>query len=594
MNRFGAILGSFLIGMGFLMAGGSAPGWAEARVTLEPATVEVAPNRTFTVSVRVSGVTDLYGAEVHLSYDPAFLQASRPALGDLFGASGRTFVNAVEVNLGRVDVAQGVLSQPANGSGILATVSFRALQAGDTAIQVDFDGPANRETQLVTAGAVLPMAAAGTQVHISGAPLYTHAYPAGYNFIGLPLRFDDPTPANVLQELPGPLKLYRYQRGQYRQPSDADFEAFAPGRGYFLKLEADTLLQVRGQWVDPAQAVTVPLAAGWNMIANPFDASVPLGRLRVKGSGGSEVPLGDPANTLTASYLWGYTPGSGYQLVHGSLPGVSRALAPWQGYWLLATGPAELILGPLGTGARAEAEPSAAPNDRTGTLVPLVAQAGGIRDVVFLGYSNEEALRRMAVVKPPPLSPFVRLTFAGGRAVAVHAPSERGVTWEFTVETEGVDREVALSWPDLAAWPANQSLVLTDLESGRRQYLRTTSHYVYRPSGPARHFRLSAIPRERGALITQLLASPSRGGAVSLTFTVTEAVEVEVEITGLHGQWICTLPRQAANVGQNSVLWDGRDAQGRRVPNGTYLAHVFALTEEGRQMVASRTVRIGP
>lgn len=594
MNRCRAILGSLVIGMGFLMASGPAPGWAEARVTLEPATVEVAPNRTFTVSIRVSGVTDLYGAEVHLSYDPAFLQASRPALGDLFGAPGRTFVNAVDVNVGRIDVAQGVLSQPANGGGLLATVSFRALQAGDTAIRVDFDGPANRETQLVTAGAVLPMNAAGTQVRISGAPLYTHSYPRGYNLIGLPLRFDDPTPASVLQELPGPLKLYRYQGGQYRQPSDADFEAFAPGRGYFLKLEADTLLQVRGYLADPAQAVTVPLAAGWNMIANPFEGPLPLSSLRVKAGGGSEVPLSDPANTITATYLWGYTPGGGYHLVHGSLPGLPRELAPWQGYWLLATGPAELILGPLGSGGRAETEPMPVPKDRTGTLVPLRVRAGEFSDVAFLGYSNDEALRRMQVVKPPGLSPAVRLSFAGGRAVAVRSPSEREATWEFSVETEEIGQKVVLSWPDLSAWPAHQSLILTDLESGRRQYLRTTSHYLYQATGPVRHFRLAVVPRERKGLIANLLASPGRGGAVSLMFTVTEAVEVEVEITGLHGQLIRTLPRQAANVGQNLVLWDGRDAQGRRVPNGTYLAHVFVLTEEGRQAMACRTVRIGP
>lgn len=525
---------------------------------------------------------------------PAFLQASRPNLEDLFGSSSRTFVNVVDANRGRLDIAQGVLANPASGNGVLATVSFRALQAGETAIQVDFDPAANRETQLVTSGATLPLNASGSRVLISGAPLYTHSYPRGYNLIGLPLRFDDPTPANVLQELLGPLKLYRYQKGQYRQPTDPDFEAFAPGRGYFLKREADTLLQVRGQLVDPAQAVTVPLAAGWNMIANPFDGTLPLSSLRVKASNGSEVLLSDPANTLTASYLWGYMPGSGYQLVHGSLPGVQRVLAPWQGYWLLAAGEAELILGPLGAGARAETEPKLGSKDRSGTLVPLVAQAGEVRDVAFLGYSSDESLWRMPVVKPPPLAPFVRLAFAGGRAVEVHSPSEQGATWEFTVETEGTDREVALSWPDLAAWPAHQSLVLTDLESGRRQHLRTTSHYVYQAIGPVRHFRLSVTSRGRVGLITNLLASSSRGGAVNFTFTLTEAVDVEVEITGLQGQWIRTLSRQAGTAGQNSVLWDGRDAQGRRVPNGTYLAHVFVVTEDGRQAVASRTVKMGP
>lgn len=78
MKKRRGILGSLLIGGVFLTASGSSPGWAEATVSLEPATVEVAPNRTFTVSVRVGGVTALYGAEVHLSYDTGLL-ASLPS-----------------------------------------------------------------------------------------------------------------------------------------------------------------------------------------------------------------------------------------------------------------------------------------------------------------------------------------------------------------------------------------------------------------------------------------------------------------------------------------------------------------------------------
>ena len=96
---------------------------------------------TTTVEIRILGVTDLYGAEVHLMFDPTIVRVvdadlSSPstvevALGD-FPYPDSVAQNVADNTAGTIDVAvaQWDPRPPCDGDGTLCTITFEALQWG--------------------------------------------------------------------------------------------------------------------------------------------------------------------------------------------------------------------------------------------------------------------------------------------------------------------------------------------------------------------------------------------------------------------------------------------------------------------------------
>jgi flagellar hook assembly protein FlgD len=108
-----------------------------------------------------------------------------------------------------------------------------------------------------------------------------------------------------------------------------------------------------------------------------------------------------------------------------------------------------------------------------------------------------------------------------------------------------------------------------------------------------RHFLIVAEERPAGALaIVGLTATPTRGGGQQFTFTLTADAEATTEVRTFSGQVVRLVATVQATRGLNTLAWDGRDEQGRPVPNGVYLVRVVAVTEEGEMAQAVRTVRI--
>ena len=123
----------------------------------DPVTSSVAVGGTITINLYVQDVTDLYGADVRLSFDPEVLQVVDDAPGTpgvqitpLSSFLKADFVvrkkacNGVDAS--DPDCTGGGLvwyaatqvnpSQPVSGSGPLAAVRFRRIKAGDTALKV--------------------------------------------------------------------------------------------------------------------------------------------------------------------------------------------------------------------------------------------------------------------------------------------------------------------------------------------------------------------------------------------------------------------------------------------------------------------------
>jgi Cohesin domain len=107
----------------------------EIALMLDPADVSATVGKTFTVNVNVDTKTDsLSAAELHLTYDPALVEATAVKNG--------TFLPVV-LTPGKMDAGTASLvvgsnpTTPQKGTGTIATVTFTAKKAGNAMISID-------------------------------------------------------------------------------------------------------------------------------------------------------------------------------------------------------------------------------------------------------------------------------------------------------------------------------------------------------------------------------------------------------------------------------------------------------------------------
>jgi flagellar hook assembly protein FlgD len=144
--------------------------------------------------------------------------------------------------------------------------------------------------------------------------------------------------------------------------------------------------------------------------------------------------------------------------------------------------------------------------------------------------------------------------------------------------------DVTLTWSDLRSVPKRTRLILLDAVSGRRYNLRTVSSITLRTDATStRQLQLVAEPQAEGSLrIVGLRAQRTRGGVVTVSFSLTADAQVMAEVLNASGKPVRTLQNGApSRAGMQSLVWDGRDGGGVAVPAGAYLLRVRAQTEDG-------------
>jgi len=113
-----------------------------SRITLDPQTAQVKVGATTVVDILVENVTDLYHAEVYLTFDPALLEvvdndSSREGVqirpGTFLGSDFEE--NIVYPGEGEIEFAQTVPNEAVSGTGILATIVFRGKAVGTTPLE---------------------------------------------------------------------------------------------------------------------------------------------------------------------------------------------------------------------------------------------------------------------------------------------------------------------------------------------------------------------------------------------------------------------------------------------------------------------------
>jgi len=110
-------------------------------ISVQPVTLDVTTGQSFTLAVQISGATDLYGYQFDLGFNPTFLAATSVTEGPFLATGGPTiFLPGAIDNVGgsitaNADILNGAVSG-VNGSGTLLDVSFQALAAGSSTVQL--------------------------------------------------------------------------------------------------------------------------------------------------------------------------------------------------------------------------------------------------------------------------------------------------------------------------------------------------------------------------------------------------------------------------------------------------------------------------
>ena len=115
--------------LGSVLAAQAAP--VQLRVT--PALSNVTVGNNFTLDIEIFGVLDLFGWQMDLGFGPAGLVSASPATEGSFLGGGTTFGGGtVDNGAGTITTMFNALSGIAgvSGDGILASISFAALNAG--------------------------------------------------------------------------------------------------------------------------------------------------------------------------------------------------------------------------------------------------------------------------------------------------------------------------------------------------------------------------------------------------------------------------------------------------------------------------------
>lgn len=115
-----------LLLLAFLPLSGRAAAQVGTSISVAPSLTAVAPGEQFTVEVWVRDVADLYGFDVTLNYDPAYLTYDSVAMGNFLDLGSSVNCDLLSTGVVQCNNAQINPSESKYGDGILFWVTFTA------------------------------------------------------------------------------------------------------------------------------------------------------------------------------------------------------------------------------------------------------------------------------------------------------------------------------------------------------------------------------------------------------------------------------------------------------------------------------------
>ncbi|MCK4324242.1 MAG: hypothetical protein KAW89_06900, partial [Armatimonadetes bacterium] len=494
-------------------------------------------------------------------------------------------LGGIDIDAVKVGAPSSTASTTTAGNG---TYTLADLSAGDW--EITATDPGDTFVFVPSLATVTVPGPGGSDVEdidFTGYPGSEHSYAVGLHLTGVPVYPIEGYAEDVF--LSSDIWWWHPSGGVYigtGHPDAGSLLQVLPGTGFFVDYSSATDIKVAGTAVPTGVPFVKNLGPAWNMIANPFDGyELPMANIQ-PDTGHVILPFAYIYDSFSGSYLL-VTDQAGI--------GVARSyLEPWEGAWLYACTPTnftiEMTAGPLASAAGAEEEvsPQALDTGQAGWVVPVLAHVGNRSDL--MGAIGISSIEPYSLPNPPAALNSVDLYFVGegGSQLAQSVVSATGdaASWEFVVATDIPDSQVEVALPDLSQLPNDLVVTLTDLDADRAIYARTMPSYSFRSGedGAVRHFRIEVGPKQAGGLaITTAAAQPGGSGAV-ITYGVSQACTVTVEVMNISGRVIKTLvAAEAATAGTHALSWNLRSNSGTVVPRGMYLVRIDAAAENGQR-----------
>jgi hypothetical protein len=406
--------------------------------------------------------------------------------------------------------------------------------------------------------------------------------------ISVPGRLDDPSAKTVLEDELGAKdikrwRLFDYINGNYVEyPGTRDFSA---SRSLFLIVKTGTTIDANAGTFVQDSVFTVDLAAGWNLVANPYNLSIPISALSLASS--------DPRNLITFEGTW-------------SSP--VNSLEPWKGYAIKVNNATTLTIRPNFPGTVALAKSSTleqAEESQTSWSIQIMARCQEARDENnFAGLASAAATEwdALDLYEPPSIGEYVAVSFPhenwpehADRYTTDFRPpvsSNEGYVWEMAIRSNIHDR-VELTFAQLQEVPSEVQVYLVDEPAGIAQDLRADSHYSLLPLAGSTEKRLKLVAGPSQYVektIAALAPAPSTyelfqnypnpfNPETAIRFGLPEKRRVTLKIFDLAGREVITLlANEEFAAGRYERFWNGRDAQGRPVVSGVYFYRLMAAS----------------
>ena len=319
--------------------------------------------------------------------------------------------------------------------------------------------------------------------------------------------------------------------------------------------------------LNSALEAELPLSAGWNLITNPFNATIPWSKVQTTNG------INAPIHTFTGSFSTSsnFDPYVGYYFFNGS-PNttLTKLRVPYAGIFTKAADPIE-----------------AAPG---GWRINVAFSSGGIiDDEAWIGVSSlaKNGLDLLDARKPRGLPDLASVYFERTEwdndfpafASDIRREIEESETWSFsTVNATG--KSASLVFRGISGVPEECAVYLIDAERARTVDLRRDSIYSFIPQMRVSNFKLivgtpasvqkqvaDVAPREFS--LSQNFPNPFNP-STAFFVSLPVASEVRVSVFNTIGQETRLLYAGWLEAGRHWYVWDGRDEEGAPMPSGAY------------------------
>ncbi|MEN6370894.1 MAG: FlgD immunoglobulin-like domain containing protein [Armatimonadota bacterium] len=436
---------------------------------------------------------------------------------------------------------------------------------------------------------------------------------AGWQMISTPFKFEDSRIEEALNLADDTYNAFAWN------PQLKDYETVTninPGKGFWLKSTIDrpvTRVSTSAKPLAGTESHSIDLYTGWNQFGNPYIYPIPWGRVRVLGTAQDGLLTIEQAvskNLIRKTFYWWDTYAGEYSMSSDS----STNLNPWQGYWIKAMQPCQLIIPAVNeigstiggdtTRSRASSSTSTASAKKSdGWNLKLVARAGeAVDSTSYIGVDSRasDTYDSADIEEPPSPGDYVNISFphedwginSGNYLSDIRRSTGGKQSWDIDVTCDKKNSDVVMTWPTLSGIPKDYTLRMTDVDGNVTKFMRTTSSYKYNSGeGGVRRFRLVAEPRGNDSLIISgLSVNTSRAvGSATISYNLSTDASTDVKIKSTSGRMVRSLAKgRGVTRGINNLTWNYRDETGEAVPAGSYLLEVVATTQDGE---VAKTIR---